>query len=371
MGVRGPITGKGARCLIIDDPVKNDEEAFSKVRRESMWNWYRSTALTRLTKDGRVVLMQTRWHEDDLGGRILKHAKETGEEWEVISMPAISQEGSPDEYSLCEGLYPLEVLKRRKAEVGTYWWSAMYQQTPTPEEGGVFKRHWLRYYRRDGELCVLGERPVAVGGLMKFATLDFASSLRTLADKTVIAVWGITTGSDPQLILLDLYADRLEGPDIIHAARRMCVEKWEVDTMWPEPTGLGLPLVQEMRRKGFPIREMPKEWSSKDKVTRAMGATPYVEAGNMWLPADAEWLSDYEYELLSFPAGEHDDQVDVTAYAVNLLNHWTPGMAGDAIPDWAVLSSKVDEILYDDEEEAFEKRLQNRDDPWQDILPRG
>ena len=151
-GVGGPITGKGADILIIDDPVKNAEEANSQTYRDKTWEWYQSTAYTRLEPNGSIILIMTRWHEDDLAGRILHQIEQDkGEHWEIINLPAIAEDhdilgrniGEP----LWPGRYDLNELERIKYTTGSYWWSALYQQRPQPPEGGLLKRSWIKYYQ--------------------------------------------------------------------------------------------------------------------------------------------------------------------------------------------------------------------------------
>ncbi len=146
-GAYGPITGKGADVLVIDDPVKNAEEAYSPVQREKLWEWYQSTAFTRLEPNGAIILVMTRWHEDDLAGRLLK--LEPGL-WEIVSLPALAE--ADDLLHRAEGealwpeRFPVEQLLEKKKSVGSYWWSAMYQQRPVPIEGGFFKNDWLQFF---------------------------------------------------------------------------------------------------------------------------------------------------------------------------------------------------------------------------------
>jgi hypothetical protein len=146
-GVGGPITGKGAHLLIIDDPVKNAEEAASETMRNKAWDWYVSTAYTRLEPAGAVILIQTRWHSDDLAGRILAHAAETGERWDVVNLPAMAEEGDVLGRESGEPLWPerfdLDALERIRATLGGYYFAALYQQRPGPPDGAMFKTAWL------------------------------------------------------------------------------------------------------------------------------------------------------------------------------------------------------------------------------------
>jgi hypothetical protein len=147
-GVGGPITGRGADLLVIDDPVKNAEEAASEVYRNKAWDWYTSTAYTRLEPSAGVVLIQTRWHGDDLAGRVLEHAKDTGESWEVVRFPAFAEDGdplgrAPDE-PLWPGRFDHSALEQIRQTLGSYYFAALYQQRPAPSVGAMFKREWFQ-----------------------------------------------------------------------------------------------------------------------------------------------------------------------------------------------------------------------------------
>jgi len=142
-GVGTAVTGRGADVLLIDDPLKDRDEADSEVKRQRIWDWYTSTAYTRLAPGGRVVVIQTRWSEDDLSGRLLDAMESGGDDWTVLSLPAISEQGEP----LWPERYPIKALERIRANIGNRDWSALYQQEPAPEEGLYFKREWMRHYR--------------------------------------------------------------------------------------------------------------------------------------------------------------------------------------------------------------------------------
>jgi len=141
-----------AHCAIIDDPFKNAEEAASKTIRDKVWEWYRSTLRTRLAPGGAIVLIMTRWDEDDLAGRLIKEMEAGGEQWVIISMAAEAEEDDPLGRELGELLWPeygfdAAWAETTKRAVGTYFWSALYQQRPSPVEGGMLKRGWWRFYR--------------------------------------------------------------------------------------------------------------------------------------------------------------------------------------------------------------------------------
>lgn len=154
-GVGGAMTGKGAHVLIIDDPIKNAEEANSFIMRQKVWDWYLSTAYTRLEPDGAAIVIQTRWHDDDLAGRLLKAQAEEGDQWTVIDFPAIALEndgmGREPGEPLWPNRYDRERLAKIEETVGPYVWSSLYQQQPPTKQGKIFDPAWFRYYEMRGD----------------------------------------------------------------------------------------------------------------------------------------------------------------------------------------------------------------------------
>lgn len=321
-GVGGPLTGKGADLLVVDDPLKNSEEANSATIREKHKDWWRSTAYTRIEPSGTAIVMATRWHEDDLSGWLISESKAGSEPWEVLNLPALAEENDPLGRQPGEALWPERYnaahLEQTRRTVGSYWFSAMFQGSPQPAEGNKFKRPWFRYWKADDDLYRLMDaagnvlRSVRARDCRRFGTVDLAVSLKTSADYTVIAAWAVSPESD--LILLDLLHERMEEPDIIKQARGM-YERHGLDYLAVEANGTQLGIVQTMRRvESMAIRGIV---NSTDKVSRASTAIVRCEAGQIYFPQAASWLGAYENELLSFPKGAHDDQVDVTSLAAN------------------------------------------------------
>ena len=182
---------------------------------------------------------------------------------------------------------------------------------------GLFKPDWMehRYDALDSNRYRLDDGTIVMrDGLSRFAVADLAVSTRTTADYTVIGVFGITP--DKRLLVLDIDRGRREGPDIVPAMQD-ALDRWNAKTLWIEKAGFQLALIQEARRHGLPVREIQPD---RDKVSRAMPATAALEGGRVLLPRAASWLGDFRSELLSFPEGAHDDQVDVLSYAVEVLN---------------------------------------------------
>lgn len=318
-GVGGPITGEGAHLGLIDDPIKDAEQANSKAQRDALWDWYRFVFRTRLMPGGAVVLVLTRWHEDDLAGRLLKQAAEDpqADQWTVLRLPAIAEGDDPlgrqEGDALWCDQYNVMALNAIQATVGSYVWTALYQQRPQPAGGGIFKREHFRYFRQDGDFYVLtdGEtvKRVKVSDCRRFSTVDVAASTKQTADYTVISIWALTRDSD--LLLLDVIRVRMEGPDQV-PQMQLAYDRWRVGYFGVESVAYQLTLIQTARRKGLPVRELHPD---RDKVARALPAAARIEGHAVYFRTGAPWLGEWEDELLAFPRGEHDDQVDTLAYA--------------------------------------------------------
>lgn len=336
-GVGGGITGIGADIGIIDDPFKNREEADSATIRERVWDWYTSTFYTRLHKGARVVLTMTRWHEDDLAGRLQRLAEQDpkADRWEVIRLPALAEPNAShpeDERAEGDALWPSEFaaadLQRMRAVAGSRDWNALYQQRPAPDEGAIFKREWFRYWSQSGESVRLdlasGEtETVAIGDLRRFVTVDLAVSTKQMADYTVACAWGITPRTN-RLVLLDRVRGRVEAPDQPRMIRAL-YERWQPSFIGVEAVAYQLSLVQLLARSGLPVRALRPD---KDKVARAQTAAARLETGFVFWPTAAPWLAEWESELLTFPNAAHDDQVDTLSYAVAHL----PSAASSGLP---------------------------------------
>jgi predicted phage terminase large subunit-like protein len=332
-GVGGAITGKGAHLFIIDDPVKNAQDAFSPTLRESNWDWFRSTAYTRLEPGGSMVIMLTRWHEDDLVGRILGEMKVGGEKWELINIPAIAEHNDILNRNTGEALwperYPLEVLEEKERTLGPYWFSAMYQQRPQAETGAIFKREHFRYFTIEAGNYVMttpqGKKYAPISTCAIFQTCDPAASTKSTADYFALGTWAKTQGND--LLLLDMIRIRIEGPDQLNLFQQ-AYQRWKPSLQMVETASMGITLYQTLLRAGLPVRELKAE---VDKVIRAYPAAARIQAGMVYFLAGAPWLGEYEAELTAFNKGAHDDQVDVTSYAVNfLVNNEVDYEKGDA-----------------------------------------
>lgn len=322
VGRGGGLTGRGADRLVVDDLIKGHEEAESEATREACWNWFLSEALSRLSPEhGAVIVVMTRWHHDDVIGR-LKTKQAAGEidGWTFVNVPAIAEEDDALGREVGEVLWPerfsREWWEAKRREVGPHVWSALYQGSPTPASGGFFKKSWFKYYQLAGDRVEIpGRGSLPISGLWRFATADLATSVRSQADYTVIGAWGYSA-EWKTLFLLGLFRERVEGPALIPALKGMCA-KHDLAVVFLEKTGgFMLSTVQAARKEGLPVRDIKAD---TDKITRALPATARLESGEVLFPVGAAFLPELEAELLKFPKGSHDDQVDVVAYAVRVF----------------------------------------------------
>ena len=300
VGAGGAITGRGAHLMIIDDPIKGREDAESEVQRRNLIEWYKSVAYTRLQPGGKIILIQTRWHQDDLAGYILN---ESGEDWKILDLPAIDASGNalwPDAYSLKE-------LNQIKETVGTRVWSALYQQKPSEEEGSILKRDWWKIYTDK-------EMPVCSYVLQSY---DTAFSTRSSADYTACTTWGVYNERDengtphPAILLFDAWKERLEYPDLRKRAKESFFH-FKPDEILVEKRASGQSLIQDLRRSGLPVVEFKPE---KDKVSRCHNVAPMFESGLVHI-LDDEFKSAVLEECAHFPYGKFDDIVDTVVQAL-------------------------------------------------------
>ena len=315
-GVGGAITGRGGDLLIVDDPHKNAEDALSQTMRNKVWDWWQSTLYTRLEPGGKVIVIQTRWHEDDLIGKLLA---ENAHPWKVIRLPALAEDNDPLDREPGEPLWPerygkaeLEAIRQR---IGTYWWSALYQQSPVPLGETMFRPEWESTYTFANGIYKLNrygtEAPVLwpASRCMHFGMMDLAISTKQTADYTVLQSYALTPNAD--LIKLGTDRRRLQAPDQ-PAMIRKAIREHGLSWVGVESTAYQQSLVQYAVAEGLPVKGIRAD---RDKVARAMTASAWQEQGKIYLPTAASWLGDFRAELYAFPNGAHDDQVDPLAYA--------------------------------------------------------
>ena len=307
IGIGGGATGKGANLMLIDDPTRGREEAESAGQRQKLKEWYQSVAYTRLMPNASVVIIQTRWHTDDLSGWLLEeHAHEN---WDVLSMPAISDDG----VALWHESYPIERLTEIKQAVGSRDWNALYQQRPVPLEGGLIKLSWFNRYVE--MMPLQNYRRIII-------SWDTAQKAAEINDYSVCTIFGEVSNSEIHL----LYVERghYDYPTLRQRTEYLA-QIWNPHAILIEDKASGISLTQEMRKTRFTV--IPIE-PKGDKIMRAMRITPVIESGNVYLPINASWLADFESELSAFPFSKHDDQVDSMTQALN----WLKGKAPNSMP---------------------------------------
>ncbi len=307
-GVRGPITGRRADLIIIDDPIKSWAEAESQTFRDALYDWYRAELSARLKPGGRLVLIMTRWHEDDLAGRLM-----AGEPaWECLRLPAMAEADDAMGRAPGQVLWPEwqdeAAVMRRRAEVGERAFAAMYQQRPRPPDAALFKADAIR---------ILAQAP---GMARTVRAWDLAASLPGGGrdpDYTVGLKLGLAAGG--QMVVLDVI--RFQGsPAQVEAKIQATAKADGVNTLLAlpqDPGQAGAAQVAMLTRglSGFQVVASPETGS---KVMRAMPAAAQADAGNLALLA-APWNENFLSEIRAFPDSRKDDQVDALARAVNTL----------------------------------------------------
>jgi predicted phage terminase large subunit-like protein len=315
-GVGGGITGMGADYLIIDDPIKNAQEADSSIYREGLWEWYTSTLYTRLEKDGCILVILTRWHEDDLAGRLLRleKADPTADQWTVLNLEAIREDmkNPADPRAAGEALwrdkYDEKALAKIKASVGSRVWTALYQQRPSPGDGGELKRGWWKYWKA---------LPDRFDQTLISADLSFDD--KKGSDYCVFQAWG-KLGANRYLI--DQVRARLDFPAQLTTFKNFCTKHKTITTKVVEEKANGAALIATVKAAIVGVIPFNPKTS---KPVRVNAVSPVIEAGNVYLPDGVAWVNDFVEECSAFPNGAHDDQVDAMSQA---LLRWQDGAVG-------------------------------------------
>lgn len=305
-GIGGAITGKGADLMIIDDPIKNRQEADSITYRERLWNEWQSTLITRLHPGGRVVVVLTRWHEDDLAGRLLGRESDR---WQVLNLPALAEADDPlgraEGDALWREWFGREALLEIKETGGIRDWESLYQGHPTPQQGSILRREWWQTYAGRPEDLVHDMEWIIQSWDCTFKNSD-------TSDFVVGQVWG---RKGANAYLLDQVRGRMDFPATIRAVKGMSA-KWPKSTAkLVEDKANGTAVLQTLRKEIPGLIPVEPEGG---KVARANAVASFIEAGNVFLPdpRHASWIHDFTEECASFPAGKHDDQVDAMTQAL-------------------------------------------------------
>ena len=325
-GVGGPATGKGFHFGIVDDPLKNAEEAASQTIREKQWDWWKSTWSTREEPGSAMIVVQTRWNEDDLSGRLLMLEKESepddADNWHIVSMEAIKEKDAPkvpktctlepDDRKvgepLCHERYSLKWLLKQSKKLGLYFWNALYQQRPAPLEGVMWKRDWF-----------LGkEFAVAPGGLQSVA-YDWDTAYTEKETNSACAYVKAGKDQEGNIYILDCGYEWLETP---------AAEQWMTELKGPhyiEAKASGKSLVPLLKNRGIYAIEVQVQ-GGLDKVARTSLVTPYAESGKVFIAKHikAKLLDDERQGILKFPNATNDDLNDALVQALNRLavNKW-------------------------------------------------
>jgi predicted phage terminase large subunit-like protein len=309
-GVGSALAGRGADLLLVDDPhneqdiINGNYDVFDKA-----YEWFTYGARTRLMPGGRVAIVQTRWHQNDLTGRVTTDmAKNEGsDQYEVVEFPAIFNQGDANEKPLWPEFFDLAALYRTKASMPTFQWNAQFQQNPTSEEASVVKREWWRIWTKE-------DPPQCEYIIM---SLDAAAETHNRADFTALTTWGVFLNEEEErhnIILLNSIKKRLEFPELKKLAFEEYKE-WEPDAFIVEKKSAGTQLYQEMRRTGIPVGEFTPHRGSGDKLARLNSVADIVASKLCWVP-ESRWAEEVVEEIAGFPFMSNDDLVDSTVMAL-------------------------------------------------------
>ena len=304
--VGGTLTGRGGDVIIIDDPIKADD-AMSAAMRARIKDWTTSTLFSRLNdkRSGAIILVMQRLHEDDLAGHFLDAGG-----WEHLNLPAIALEdqdipliGGRDHRRLTGDVLhperePIEALEQIRLELGSHIFSAQYQQAPVPAGGTLVKSGWFRRYESPpkkglGDVLVQSWDTASKDGVLN----DYSVCITVLVRRDIVSV-------------LNVFRRQLNFPDLLRQVQ-MQAERFYPDILLIEDAASGQQLIQMLKQN--PIRGIPTPIARKpdaDKETRMSACCPQIERGDLILPEDADWLAEFEREILAFPNGKRDDQAD-------------------------------------------------------------
>jgi predicted phage terminase large subunit-like protein len=322
-GVGQGISGFRANVAAVDDPFASRADAESQTIRKGVYDWFMADLTTRLLPRSPLLVVMTRWHTDDLGGRLEELSKKgLGIPWEVINLPAIA-DGSSDPMGRIEGeplwpdFYDLESLLNLRATLPPRDWNSLYMGKPLDAQGGAFKSEWIARYENypenetdeSGRVTKINIRRVVV-------SVDTASKTNERNDYTAITVW--IEDAFRKHYLVDVIRERLEFDDMVKKIEDTVI-LWngklrgsKVAAILVEDKGSGTQYIQTRRDKA-PAPVISIEVGLNSKEFRFDGVTPMFEAGEVMLPSTGGWLPDYERELLGFPSAVYDDQVDSTS----------------------------------------------------------
>jgi predicted phage terminase large subunit-like protein len=314
IGVGGALAGRGAHLIIADDPLsEQDIKAGNTNSLDNAYEWFSAGLRTRLMPDGKICVLHTRWHQRDLIGRLLKDSamNEGGDSYEAFEFPAILNEGTENEKSIWPEQWTLESLQQTRASMHhiMWQWYAQYQQNPTAAEAAIIKRDWIKWWTR--------ENPPPIDFMVQ--SFDTALTTKDRSDFSVCHTWGTFTNEDDgtqNVILLNKVKGKYEFPELKKMAHEQYAE-WEPDSVIVEAKASGQPLIDEMRRSGIFVQDF-SPGKGQDKIARLNAVADMFASGHVWFPETA-WASQTVEEILAFPAGEHDDEVDTMTLALQRI----------------------------------------------------
>ena len=313
-GIGSALAGRGADLLLVDDPHSEQDVIngnFSVF--EKAYEWFTFGARTRLMPGGRVAIVQTRWHMDDLTGRVTNDMvkNEMADQYEIVEFPALLDAEDADGKPIMKPLWPeffdLAALERTKASMPAFQWNSQYQQKPTAEEASIVKREWWGIWPHD--------QPPHVEYVIM--SLDAAAEKHNRADYTALTTWGVFFNEDENahhLILLDSIKKRLEFPELKQLSMDEYT-KWEPDAFIVEKKSAGTAIYQEMRRMGLPVQEYTPHRGTGDKLARLNSVADIIASGMAWVPS-TRWADELVEEIAGFPFMSNDDLVDSTVMAL-------------------------------------------------------
>jgi len=314
-GVGSALAGRGADLLLVDDPhneqdiINGNLDIFDRA-----YEWFTFGARTRLMPRGRVAIIQTRWHLDDLTGRVVRDMTQNSgaDQYEVVEFPAILEvknrkTGEITEKALWPEFFDMPALLRTKASMPVFQWNAQFQQNPTAEEAALVKREWWQIWEK--------EDPPSCSYLIM--SLDSAAETNNRADYTALTTWGVFLNKETDahnIILLNSIKKRVEFPELKELCYREWKE-WEPDAFIVEKKSSGTQLYQEIRRTGLPIQEFTPHRGTGDKMARLNSVADIIRSGLVWVP-QTRWAEEVVEEIAGFPFVSNDDLVDSTVMAL-------------------------------------------------------